>query len=98
MFNERFDMPCPACGMTTSVTHWFHGDLGTSVLTHPLGALFALCVSVGFALGWKEFVWPRGHWQRLSGGIRRRWRTLGVSLCIAIGLSWVYTLSKHGAL
>ena len=97
-FYTQFDMPCPACGMTTSVTHWFHGDLVTSALTHPLGALFALCISVGFLWGWKEVVWPRGGWPRLLSALRLRWRLMTVASCLAVLASWAYTLSTHGAL
>ena len=35
-------IPCPFCGMTTSYTHFAHGDPIASVKTQPAGAVFFL--------------------------------------------------------
>ena len=57
-FKAYFNIPCPACGMTTSVTHWFHGEPLLALATQPFGAAFALLVSIGFLWAWKETIWP----------------------------------------
>ena len=34
-----FEVPCPACGLTRSVTALLHGQLGMSFAMHPLGSV-----------------------------------------------------------
>ncbi|MBM4114113.1 MAG: DUF2752 domain-containing protein, partial [Phycisphaerae bacterium] len=37
-----FGIPCPSCGMTTSFAHAVRGDLLSSFVAQPMGALLAL--------------------------------------------------------
>ncbi len=41
-----FGMPCPACGMTTAFAHAVRGDLLSSFLAQPFGALLALATAM----------------------------------------------------
>ena len=47
---RMFGTPCPACGLTTSLTHFVHGEFVASVRTQPVGlviglaSLAAICV------------------------------------------------------
>lgn len=43
-------IPCPFCGMTTSYTHFAHGDPVASFKTQPAGSLFFLLTIVGAVL------------------------------------------------
>ncbi len=97
-FKTQFGVPCPACGMTTSVTHWFHGAPLDAVKTHPLGAFFALTVSMGFLWGWREAIWPRKDgWERTFAWVHTRWWQLVGAGVFALLANWVYTLWTHGA-
>ncbi len=53
-----FDLPCPGCGVTTSVTLATHGDFWASFANQPfgflafaLGALFSLWAPIAHFLG-----------------------------------------------
>lgn len=55
-----FDRPCPGCGMTTSWTHFIHGDFTQSFQPHPLGpivymlfTLTAFMCLYGYARGYR---------------------------------------------
>lgn len=48
---QRYGIPCPACGLTTAVTHFAHGELGASLVVQPLGfALGAVALALPAAL------------------------------------------------
>jgi hypothetical protein len=36
---------CPGCGLGRSVTHLFHGDISSSLQTHPLGVFAVIVLS-----------------------------------------------------
>ena len=64
-------IPCPGCGLTTSLVHIMHGEWEASFMAHPLGmvvaALFGMifCRSVGrvfFQKNWGPFIPDRGTW------------------------------------
>ncbi len=57
-------VPCPACGMTRSVSCFFRGDWGLSWAFHPMGWMAGLA-SVAVA---SSVVWP-SRWKRAA----RRW-------------------------
>jgi len=44
-------IPCPTCGMTTSVSAAAHGDFVAAVRAHPFGPVFFACVVAGAAIG-----------------------------------------------
>lgn len=41
-FRLLFDRPCPACGMTTSFSHFTHGQWRLAARANPAGFLLAL--------------------------------------------------------
>lgn len=41
-FSFLFDLPCPACGLTRSMSSLLHLELGKSFFFHPLGGLVVL--------------------------------------------------------
>ena len=95
-FKAYFNIPCPACGMTTSVTHWFHGEPLLALATQPFGAAFALLVSIGFLWAWKETIWPGANgWDGAFHWVHTQWWWIvGIGLA-ALGASWGYTLWRH---
>lgn len=58
-FKVATGMPCPGCGLTRSSVALLHGDLGTSLYYHPLGAAI---VAAAVVVGVIDFVvWWRGR-------------------------------------
>ena len=84
---ERFDIPCPGCGVTTSVTLASRGHLLESFLTQPLGFVIAV-TTVLFSL-WSLYVVLRGR--DLYVAFRKLpLRALG-AVAVALTLfSWIY--------
>ena len=40
LFRMFIRIPCPSCGLTTSISHLLHGDILKSFVIHPLGPTF----------------------------------------------------------
>jgi len=48
---SMFDIPCPSCGMTTAFAYAARGDLLTSFMTQPFGAMLALGTALAVVVG-----------------------------------------------
>ncbi len=48
---ETTGIPCATCGMTTSFSYAAHGDLLSSFITQPAGALLALLTAMAAVIG-----------------------------------------------
>ena len=88
---ELWNVPCPGCGVTTSVTHAARGEIWSSIRTQPFGFLVALGM-VGCA-GWAVVghLCGRDLWsdtRRLNGA---RWLSVGAFL---LALAWMYKLAS----
>ena len=55
-FLARTRLPCPSCGMTTSVSHFSRGQWLASLYVQPGGFLFALACGAVFWAGLYEFI------------------------------------------
>jgi hypothetical protein len=85
-----FGVPCPGCGVTTSVALASRGRLAESFLTQPFGLLVALLgvVSIPWAL-----------WGHLTGRdlytdfLRLASKPVLVALALIVVAAWVYKLS-----
>lgn len=73
-FEQAFDFPCPASGMTRSVVHTLHGGFGAAWGLNPAG-LFLVCglILLGLALVFLSFH-RRRHTPAASGAVHRRIR------------------------
>src|SRR5215831_8338528 len=83
-------IPCPACGLTTSVAHAAHLQFFQSIVTQPFGFivfLFAL-LSIPFSL---FFIYRRIPISALTD-IRGRKFVVGLTLAIFL-LSWFYKIA-----
>ena len=83
-------IPCPACGLTTSVAHAAHLQFFQSIVTQPFGFivfLFAL-LSIPFSL---FFIYRRIPLSALAD-IRGRKFVVGLTLAIFL-LSWFYKIA-----
>ncbi len=82
-------IPCPGCGVTTSVALAVRGRLLDSLATQPFGTLFVL-LSLAFS-AWSI----GGHLQRrdLYAALRaKRLTPWWIALTAALGSSWIYKL------
>jgi hypothetical protein len=87
---DWFGVPCPGCGVTTSVAWFAHGDLAASLATQPFGfllamiAAFAAPAAVAWTLARRDFARLA-----LSLNTRRTWRVVAVLLAAA----WIYKIA-----
>lgn len=87
---QALGIPCPGCGVTTSVAHVMHGELGRALVVQPFGVLLValtallapaalLLAAAGRDLG------------ALFQRIERPWWWL---LAGALGAAWIYKLAS----
>ena len=86
---ELWDVPCPGCGVTTSVTLTVQGRPLAALANQPLGLLVALLMAV-FPI-WALAVHLRGRslgeaLARIAVG-----RSMAI-LAVFVALTWVYTI------
>lgn len=93
MTMDLWGIPCPGCGVTTSVTMAVQGRLWDSFATQPFGFALALG-AVGFVAWalWGQFT-GRDLYRRLLAFDRVRW---GAALVAIVLASWIYKLARVG--
>lgn len=88
----EWGVPCPGCGVTTSLSLFAHGRLAESAATQPLG--FALGAgALGLfvlALAWTLTGRDLGRSARHD-----RWAPWVLAGALGVTLSWVYKLAQH---
>lgn len=84
-----FGIPCPGCGVTTSVTWFVQGAPLRSLVVQPLG--FALALAGSLALPLALFATARGIdlGERVA---RIPWRRLALPALAFIALCWLYKI------
>ncbi len=84
---ERWGIPCPGCGVTTSTTLFAHGQWVDAFVTQPFGFLLAV-IAVVFAI-WAPLRHLRGHdmWKDLLTLNANRW---GMTLIAIFVVAWLY--------
>ena len=86
---ERFGVPCPGCGVTTSVALAAHGHLLAAFRNQPFGLLVALAGAL--LVPWTLFGLLRGR--DLGQGLERlATRPALISLAAAFLGAWIYKL------
>lgn len=87
---DWWNVPCPGCGVTTSVALAAHGHPWDSIVNQPFGFLVALALPI-FAL-WAFVSAVRGRDLAVE---LSRWRigVLGVVLVLVMIASWAYKLA-----
>ncbi|MCI0389516.1 MAG: DUF2752 domain-containing protein, partial [Acidobacteria bacterium] len=83
-------IPCPSCGLTTSVAHAARLHFYESVITQPFGLVVFISAVLGIPLS-IYFIYRRVPWSKLN---RLRGRNLVIYLMIALFiLSWLYKIA-----
>ena len=84
-----FGIPCPGCGVTTSVTWFAHGYAWQSFVAQPFG--FAL--AAGAALSLPYALLRTAFGADMGGDLRRLGnRTLWISIVAVVALAWIYKI------
>jgi hypothetical protein len=84
---ELWNVPCPGCGVTTSVTHAMNGDLPGSLRVQPFGLVVVLGVLAFFAWALLGHLRGRDRWDDLKDIRWSRWMT---TLGVLMGMAWIY--------
>jgi hypothetical protein len=83
-------VPCPSCGLTTSVAHAARLHFYESVITQPFGLVVFISAFLGIPLS-IYFIHRRVPWSNLN---RLRGRNLVIYLMIALFIiSWLYKIA-----
>jgi len=90
------NLPCPTCGMTTAFAHAADGDLRSSLVTQPMGAMLALGTAVMFVAALITLVSGTGVFVQLAGRswtTRTPWAIAGLLL-----IAWAWKMATHRGL
>ena len=91
MSMELWNVPCPGCGVTTSVTHAMRGDLLGSLRVQPFGLVVVFGVLAFLAWALTGHLRGRDLWEDLSHLRWSRWMTIAGVL---MGMAWVYKIAR----
>ena len=87
---ELWNVPCPGCGLTTSVALAAHGHVLASLANQPFGALLALAVPIAFVWAWVLHL--RGRDLRAELGRLPAGRVAAGVVALA-SVAWIYKLA-----
>lgn len=88
---ETLDLPCPGCGVTTSLSLASRGRLGASLRNQPLGFLLAALSLVAAVWAVRGALRGRDLWTDLS--CLRFWTWAG-PLGLAVAVAWAYKIAR----
>lgn len=93
-FKQRYGLPCPTCGVTTSALAFVHGEVFESFRIQPAAALMCsvLVVTAFFAFLIAAFGIYFPGLNRFFGELKIRYVIL--SLAVIIGGGWMVTLAR----
>ena len=87
---QLWNVPCPGCGVTTSVTHAAHGAWAQSLRTQPFGLLLALGFVAFVVWALAAHVRGRDLWSELQ---RFPWGRAAAVVGVLVVVCWVYKLA-----
>ncbi|MHC4739238.1 MAG: DUF2752 domain-containing protein [Planctomycetota bacterium] len=93
-FKQRYGLPCPTCGITTSILAFAEGRIFDSFYIQPAGALSCFMLSVAAILNLVTVVFGRYlcFYKRFFAEVKVRYVIIGVIIIIAGG--WMVTLAR----
>lgn len=89
-FKAQFGLPCPTCGMTTSVLAFAKGEIWHSFYVQPAGAVLC-CILIGAGLFAMAAAIAGTDWG-LVRAIKLKY--IIVTLIVLIGGGWAVTMSR----
>lgn len=89
-FLQLTGLPCPGCGVTTSLALLVRGRIGTALAVQPLGPVLALALCAAACWGLGRHL--RGH-DLAREFARLRWGWLASFACAAVLSAWAYKLA-----
>lgn len=89
---RMYNVPCPACGMTTSYAHFARGSVFSAVIVQPAGAMLALLTAVSFWVGGYIAVTGKPVFS-LMRGVSGGYIVLGLGLLVVA--AWGYKMAVH---
>ncbi len=89
-FIQWFGIRCPACGMTTSWSHFTHGEIGSALESNVAGVMLAVVAAVGGL--WSLITAVTGRWFL---GRPNEWLVVAVTCMVMITAlaQWIFRLS-----
>jgi len=93
-FKQKYDLPCPACGMTTSVLAFAQGRVLNSFYIQPATALACCVLAIAAFLAFMTAVFGVyfTFLERLVAVIRTKYAVL--ALLIIVSAAWAVTLAR----
>jgi hypothetical protein len=93
-FKQKYNLPCPTCGMTTSVVAFAQGKIFESCFIQPAAGLFWCVVS-----GWGVFAFFVAVFGVYFGFLNRFFTEVKIkyiilALIVVIAAGWVVTLAR----
>lgn len=93
-FKQKYDLPCPACGMTTSVVAFTQGKIFEAFYVQPAAALLCSVLAVSAFLAFLIAVFGVyfGFIKRFFTEVKIKYIILALIIIIAAG--WAVTLAR----
>jgi hypothetical protein len=89
-FKAQFGLPCPTCGMTTSVLAFAGGDILRSFYIQPAAAMLC-CILIIIGIGGQVVAISGTDW----GLVRElKLKYIIVTLIVIVGGGWAVTLAR----
>lgn len=85
-FLVRTGLPCPSCGLTTSMAFMARGRVVQAYRAHPFGVVLFVAVVAAAGVGAGELATGRNVWGRLQPSVW--WCVLGIAALLA-GWGWM---------
>ena len=84
-------IPCPGCGVTTSVSLLWHGDIWGYFLNQPFGFLLGLIVPLSALIAVARHF--RGS-DLYTDALKMRWGKWLIGLASVMVLAWIYKITQ----
>lgn len=93
-FKQRYNLPCPTCGMTSAVLVFVQGKILEAFYTQPAAALFCIAMLIAAFLTFLTAVFGV-YWRRLAVFLAEvKLRYIILALIVVVCAGWAVTLMR----